>query len=283
MDALASEFGEALTRIAETRVIEALHAWPAFSADALAFTRDLLVRATAVAGAEKTLMSLHVPDLYLAFACAGGCPIAHAAFEERFLSSIAPQIRSIDPSPSFADEVKQALRSRLLLASEDGPPKIATYSGQGPLGGWLRVAAIRTARNAKRGIRKTTEANDEVLAGRIAGDADPELAYLKANSADLFRSSFEGTLKALSARESSLLRLTYVERMTSDDIGRMYGVSGAAVRLWLKKIREDIVLRVRAALGSQVAADSRELRELVGLVESRFDLTLSRVLAESSH
>ena len=48
----------------------------------------------------------------------------------------------IDSSSQFVDEVKQGLRERLLVGP---PPRIAEYSGSGPLGGWLRVVSVRLA------------------------------------------------------------------------------------------------------------------------------------------
>src|SRR3954471_23589680 len=47
----------------------------------------------------------HVADLYLAAACLVGHPAALAALERGFLVRVAAQVRRIDASPAFADEV----------------------------------------------------------------------------------------------------------------------------------------------------------------------------------
>ena len=51
--------------------------------------------------------------------------------------------------PMFVDEVRQVLRTKLLVG-DGAPPKIADYSGRGPLDGWVRAAAVRAAIDLKR-------------------------------------------------------------------------------------------------------------------------------------
>lgn len=251
------------------------NAWPGLNVDKAAFVS--FVECIARASDDDT-RPRHLADLYLAFACVSGCRMAHRAFDEHFLADVGTYVRSIDRSPAFAEDVRQELRGKLLLPAEDGSTKLGTYTGRGPLAGWVRVAAIRTARNIVRGGKAVVDVSDEQLGERVVGEENPELAYLKARGAQSFRDAFERALEALTPRDKAILRLSYIERMSTQDIGRMYGVTGAAVRVWLKAVRETIGASVRRALGGHLAADSQELRQLVALVESRFDLTLSRIL-----
>src|SRR5262245_41756826 len=61
----------------------------------------------------------HLADLYLACAAARGDAAALRALEEHIFSSIDAAVRKIDSRPSFADEVRQTLRVRLLVAADE--------------------------------------------------------------------------------------------------------------------------------------------------------------------
>jgi RNA polymerase sigma-70 factor (ECF subfamily) len=49
-----------------------------------------------------------------------------------------------DASATFVDDVRQALRVRLLVEA-GGRARLADYAGRGPLRGWIGVAAARVA------------------------------------------------------------------------------------------------------------------------------------------
>jgi len=105
-------------------------------------------RATGVPDAE-----LHAGDLYLACACLHGVPDALAALEREHFARIREFAASVDSSPEFVKELSQRLRAKLLVADGTDPPRIASYSGRGSLGGWIRVAAVRLARDIARSER----------------------------------------------------------------------------------------------------------------------------------
>ena len=49
--------------------------------------------------------------------------------------------------------MRQRLRERLFVGSDGEPARLASYSGRGPLGTWVRIAAIRLALNLRRSER----------------------------------------------------------------------------------------------------------------------------------
>jgi RNA polymerase sigma-70 factor (ECF subfamily) len=255
--------------------------WGAIEVDDESFARSVVPTLAEAADPAEALATLHLSDLYLAFGCGTGCARAHAELEQFFMRDVARYVRVVDSSAVFADEVKQALRDKLLLPSASGPPKILGYTGRGPLGGWLRVSAVRTARNLKRGgdgPRSSPLGEQELV---IAADnTDPELAAIKARYGREFREAMEETLTSLSSRERAILRLSLLDGLSSEAIGKLYGVSGAAVRLWLKELRRVMLLETRKHLVGRIGANADELDELVGIVQSGFDLTLSRVLRD---
>src|SRR5262249_51360296 len=74
-------------------------------------------------GAEppEVAPSLHAEDLYLACACAAGNAAALAAFDARYLGQVKVFLGRMKPPPALVEEVKQALRVRLLGAPPGGP------------------------------------------------------------------------------------------------------------------------------------------------------------------
>src|SRR5262245_10912398 len=117
--------------------------WPELPLELADFARHVLSR-SGPAGPSAS-GGLNAEDLYLACCCARGEPAALEAFDRTVLDGVAAFVAHIDPSPSFADEVRQLLRTRLLLPAEGAPPRIGEYAGAGTLRGWVRVIAVRTA------------------------------------------------------------------------------------------------------------------------------------------
>lgn len=85
----------------------------------------------------------HAEDLFLC--CAGllGHAGAVRTLREAHRPVLAGYLQRIDSSPAFVDEVEQRLWDFALIGSVGAPPKLGSYSGKGPLAGWLGVIAQR--------------------------------------------------------------------------------------------------------------------------------------------
>ena len=258
-------------------------AWPGLSLADEDFVGHL---ATAVADALEPLPALeaiHAADLYLACACAAGDPGAIALFDQHLLPQVGRAWAVGHRLADFADEVRQSLRIRLLVGT-DGPPRIARYTGRGPLAAWVRVAATRLAldlRRQKRPESGTCADEDEVASLRAPGP-DPQLEYLKARYATELGEALRATLDALSSRTASVLRLHYQEGMTVDAIGTMYRVSGRTVQRWLAEARRTILGETRRLLSARLGLDDSRLESLIGLVRSRLDVSIYEHLRPGS-
>ena len=68
----------------------------------------------------------------------------------------------------MVDDVKQELREKLLVAS-GALPRIADYLGEGPLTGWVRVSATRTALNLLRRDTRNVALRDDDMGEAVAG------------------------------------------------------------------------------------------------------------------
>jgi RNA polymerase sigma-70 factor (ECF subfamily) len=255
-------------------------AWPQVALDPLEFAAHLAGRLPDAPDLIDAIGQLHAADLYLACACALGEPRALACFDEQFLAPVGRTWGTRHPLADFADEVRQALRVRLLVSDGGGPPRIAGYSGRGPLAAWVRMAATRLGLDLRRRERPGSREEDE-LTLEARGD-DPELEYLKTRYAAELSEALKTTLAALSSRTANVLRLHYQEGMTVDAIGTMYRVSGRTVQRWLAEARRTILAETRRLLSERLGLTDSRLDSLIGLVRSRLDISISQYLVPRS-
>src|SRR5258708_5741051 len=119
--------------------------WPDIALEPEILGAELATRVGSEADPAAALAALHGEDLYLACACARGVPAALAVFERQLMVLVPDFVARIDGVRPFVDEIQQQLRERLLVGAPTQSARIARYTGRGALGGWLRVAAVRTA------------------------------------------------------------------------------------------------------------------------------------------
>jgi RNA polymerase sigma-70 factor (ECF subfamily) len=222
----------------------------------------------------EDLASLHAGDLYLALACARGIHDALVAIEREHFTRIREFAASVDSTPAFVTELAQRLRTRLLVADGDQPPRIATYSGRGSLGGWVRVAAIRLARDISRVERAEARPRDDL---RVA-DADPELAYLKRAYGEAVSKAVQDALAALAGESRTLLKMHYVDGLSIEQVGIAFGKSRATSARMLAGARMALLADIRTRLVAAVGVRDEETDSLLAFVRSRLDLSLARGL-----
>lgn len=256
----------------------ALAAWPGIALDHAAFVRHLAEQSPGGELTAEHLAQLHVGDLWLAYACLRGDARAIALFDERLLHGIDAYLRRIDPSPEVADEVRQLLRVRLLVASDGRPPALAGYSGRGALGAWLRMTAVRTLYDLIRARRPDAPFDAEDAVAALGSTRDPELSLLQRLYAREFREAIEAALAALPTKERNLLRLHFVDGMTTDAIAPLYAVDGSTVRRWIATLRKNLLKSVRATLSRKLGLGTRDIESLMAIVRSCLELSLSRYL-----
>jgi len=222
-------------------------------------------------------------QLYFCLGCVKGDPAALRTFEEEYAPALLQMARRAKLVVADAAELAQQLRVYLLVGDGKSPPKLADYAGRGDLRGWLRVvalrAAVRFARTRGASNRPDGGANDDdaVLALRSTGD-DPELSYLKIVYRTAFRAAFAAAAAALDERSKTLLRQHLVEGLTIDELAPLYGVHRATAARWIERARQDLLARVRDEFAERAKVDDGEINSVLRLVESRFDVTLRRLL-----
>lgn len=228
-----------------------------------------------------SLDKLHLEDLYLACACLHDDQAAWRALDKIHLSRIRDFVARVDSSPAFADEVRQRLAEKLLhdpTGTPGGKPgKLALYTGKGPLGGWIRVAAVREAQNTRRGVKLSVDPSDVALA---SPDHDPELQLLKRKYAREFKEAFAAVLASISQDERNILRLHYLDGLTIEEVGKAYRVSRATAARHIADAKAKIVAEVQARLQQQLGkpggARGPTAESLLALVHSQLDLSIRR-------
>jgi RNA polymerase sigma-70 factor (ECF subfamily) len=249
--------------------------WPTVSLGPERFVRHLARHLPE--GAGDLLRQLHGADLYLACACAEGELQALHAFEQHILQRVPSRLGQLPAAT--VDDVLQELRQRLLLSRGETPPRIADYSGRGPLLAWVRIIGARIAGELanQQGRQVLFDEPPEVLA-RMLSSNDPEREMLREDTRQALAEALRKALAMLSERERALLRLHHLHGLTMDRLSAMYGESRSGVARRVASARERLLQLTREELSSQLKLAGAEVESLLGLVQSRLDLSLRQLM-----
>jgi RNA polymerase sigma-70 factor, ECF subfamily len=267
----------AVVATAESGLIEAVadakSRWPALPLDA-ELSETIARRLGEARGLAAALPRFRIGDLALATWAGRGDPVAIAAFDTAHADVLAALERRFHRLP--ADELRQQLRIKLFVE----PARIRDYTGFGFLENWFKVTAVRVHLDAARAEtrrRISDELDQDELLDLPSPATSPELANLNAELAAVVKRAFSTAVAQLSPRERNFLRHAHVEGRTQTQIANTYHVNRVAVSRVLMAARTRLLERMRDALRDAGAA-GEGLESLVGHLDSRLDLSLSRVL-----
>jgi RNA polymerase sigma-70 factor (ECF subfamily) len=267
--------------LAVAAAVAAAHArWPADWLSDEAFLDHLRARVVAQRDPDGALSRLAVADLYLACACARGVVPAVATFTRTILGEVEAHVASFDRSPAFADEVRQTLAAKLLVAPPGARPKIDDYAGTAPLSAWVRVAAIRTALNLQRGKAAHVERADDQAVAEHAAAGDIEVEVIRRRYGPAFEAAIATALAGLPTRDRTLLRLRLVEGMEVGAIATMYRVHRTTVTRRIGLCRERLLVETRRILGDELGLGVAEIDSIADVVRSQLHVSLSRLLRD---
>ena len=256
-------------------VARAAQAWPELTID-----RARLVEAIARAAGDDVeggLADLYVEDLALAVACADGVPNALSRCERMCAGAIAAAVARVDRSADLRDEVRQILWQRIFVGTAGKSPRIQSYAGRGPLAAWVAVAAQRVALDLRRSAARTTglaPGADEILPVH----QHPEIDYLRTRYKAEFEAAVQEALAALPDRDRLLLKLTIVSGLSHEQLANIYSVNQSTITRWIARAREQVLDATEREVCSKLGMPPGEFRSLAGLLVSRLDLSISRVL-----
>ncbi|NBD10198.1 sigma-70 family RNA polymerase sigma factor [Corallococcus sp. Z5C101001] len=264
-----------------TALETARQSWPGVALEGPRFAAHL-ARLVPADGNEETWGRLHMTDVYLARAAADGLPAALATFEQRLMPEVDAAVARLKLPPAGLDEVRQALRQRMLVGSAEAPARLAAYPGTGPLAGWVRAAALWLALDWQRQRSGQAQSEDGDLSMLVAPGDDPELAYLKQTYRAEFTASFQAALAALSARQRNFLRLKYLDGLGIDQLGALYGVHRSTAARWVVGAQEELLEGTRQRLTERLRLTRSQLDSVLRLISSQLDVSLSRLLRTHS-
>jgi len=268
--------GAGLEDLVQRAIASARAAWPAIILDEARFRQSLLRAVEGQSDPARALGDVCAADLWLAQACALGDARALEAFDREHLARV-PIFLARHPARALADEVGQVLRERLLLRREDGPPRIADYTGRGPLGSWLRVATLRAAANLTRSEKTHDELEDNDLPTGAFAEV-PELRVLEGRYKQAFRDAFRRAFAALAPDERTLLKLHFVDGVTVRKLVPILGVSSATAGRRLQAAQRLLGDRVLAELAHQTDQPAEDLESVVRALMSKLEVSLSALL-----
>jgi len=224
----------------------------------------------------EAIAAAPVGDLVLACGCARSRPAALAAFEG-VLGEVDLAGRTARAAADLVDEVKQRLRTSLLVGDGDRAPGIVGYGGRGSLRGWIRVMATRELIRLETASRRATPLEDAVLDEPVA---DPALEQLKARYRGELGLAIKDAIARLPADDRTLLRHHLIDRLTIDQLGARYGVHRATAARWLARARAALVAATETELAVRLRLAPEEVTSVIRLVASRLDASLGGVLAD---
>src|SRR5258708_5839842 len=242
--------------------------WPDVSVSLDAFA----ARAAALQ-VDDDRLGRHGDDLFLVTGVLLGLPAAIQHFDSEFIAVAASVARRVDRRKSFVDDVAQELRLKLLTGDE---PRLRKFSCAGSLTEWLRVSALRTALNLRRSDRLIVTEEFHLNVG-LVGDG-PDDAPIDGIYQDDFQKALEFGFHRLAARERTLLRLHFVDRLSIDRLAVMYGVHRATVARWLVTIRNQLFSEAKGHLAANHGFNTAEVKSLYRHLEGRVHITISRIL-----
>ena len=195
----------------------------------------------------------HEDDLRLASACLRGDKVALGQLEMR--AQIAARKAFAGKRLSTEDErdVVQNVLTHLLVATPGATARLASYTGAGPLDGWLRVTLTRAgisrirvlATEGRAGLGSRPD-DEEAAAVVRALDDDPELAALRSRYSGALAGTLKESLAALDDENRTLIREHYLEGLSIDALAARYQTHRATAARRLARARATPCSRGRA-------------------------------------
>jgi RNA polymerase sigma-70 factor (ECF subfamily) len=229
---------------------------------------------------DGDVATIRAEDLFICCAALAGLPGAVDRLRSDHQSVIANHLRVIETAAAAIDDIEQRVWEALLVGREDKRPRLVTYSGKGPLGVFLGVAAQRMAIDGLR-RRSVEQRTIEGLASDVdAISGDAELAFVKLRYRDGFNEAIRDALALLDDRERMVLRLHVVDGVSLERIGKVYRVAQSTVSRWVAAARETIRAETSRLLRERMELSETEFDSLAALVISQLDISIKTRLAE---
>jgi RNA polymerase sigma-70 factor (ECF subfamily) len=237
-----------------------------------------LARRLGPAATPELLARVRADHVHLAIACARGDAAAIRRFESEFLDEVDACAKRMRARDDQADEIRSYLRRTLFVSEPGRNAALGEYSGRGDLRSYLRVIATREFVRVIDGGKREIGIGEESFLDKLSPVSDPELGYLR----DAYRADVDAAMRIavakLSAESRALLRYSLVDGWSIDRIAKLYGIHRATAARRVATVRDELGELMRIEIAARLAIPIDEVDSVVRLVQSRVDLSLSRLL-----
>lgn len=177
-------------------------------------------------------------------------------------------------------ELAQRVRTRLLVGEKGKEARLSTYDGRGRLKSWLWTATKLELLQATRGMGQAPTEDVEELTHLASAQRSPEAAARSQRDAKVVSRALRGALEVLDAKERTLLRMRFVDGVSTEELGRMFQVHRTTAQRWIEGAQAKIMTAMRARLQEETKLDRGDVDSLVGDVAQSISLHLSQVLTK---
>ncbi len=250
------------------RIRDAQSKWPYAHVADIEFAREL-GRATGE-GSFDVLDGIDTDDLYLKCACLAGdkASIAHLSdLVRRGASKWASGIE-ID-----TDDLAQRVLTRLLVPSDDSPPRLARYEARAPLVAYLKTVTRNLAVSTVRGADRATAT--PAPSALFAAVGDPEHDAMRLELGEAFSRALDESFRALEGRQRAVIAMHYADGAEVDAIAKVYRVHRVTVSRWLADAREQVFDATRKRLRSSLGLTESEFENALQIIRSQIEISLS--------
>jgi RNA polymerase sigma-70 factor (ECF subfamily) len=258
-------------------------AWPRLTVSGQDFMRYLWERLSQEERGQQlaeVLKERKQGDLYLACACVLKVPGAFEELEAHHLSKLPALLRYLHLPDADLQDVCQEVRIQVLMGTTKSP-RIAEYRGRGTLLNWLQAIAVRLA--LKRGIPRCEQAEEHVLdfiERASPSGLDPEIDFIKRLYRAEIQQGLDQARDSLPSRQQYLLKLYLKDRLSTTELGKIFGVSQPTISRWLQKVRDTLYKEMKRRLKERFGISSREFKSLMEIIKSQLDMSFTEPLKD---
>jgi RNA polymerase sigma-70 factor (ECF subfamily) len=213
-------------------------------------------------------------ELYLLCGCQLGQTAALRRFRDEMLGRARLALSRMQLTQGLAEEAEQSVWSKFMVAEPGKDLPLWDYVGRGRLSVFLQVSATRIAVSLLRRENKYVMCEDEALARSVGVSDGLDLALIRQTYEGSFKTALKAAFSALSERQRTMLRLHYVDRVTGDELAKMYRVHRATVTRWLAEARQRLASETRDRVMREAGVTESDFHSLMGVLLSRLDLSM---------
>jgi len=112
----------------------------------------------------------------------------------------------------------------------------------------------------------------------LPANEHPEVDYLRTRYKAEFEAAVREALAGLPDRDRLLLKLTIVSGLSHEQLANIYRVNQSTITRWIARARAQVLETTEREICARLRMPPGEFRSLAGLLVSRLDLSISRVL-----